>query len=228
MLRTFLAIAACTSIFSGAQAADPFTDAVQQAYAPYRVALFKTSNGTLAEATEAVGNASRAWAAVATLQAQIPYAGDAAYADDLAHVTRVYQQAQLDLERKNTATAHETLEGVRDILAGLRQRNGVVVFSDHMNAYHAQMEKVLNEGPSLLQADNGVLEMAMEVRVLDYLAGRLGHQAPVTLQGNSEFSTLLGALCQSVAELRSALERGDASQIKAALGGSRRLMHACL
>lgn len=221
MLKTFVATVACAAVFTSAEAADPFTDAVQQAYAPYRAALFKTSSGPLAEAVEAVGKASRAWASVTKQYpvAGIPYAGDPAFAADLAHITQVYQQAALDLEHKDAAAAHETLEGVRDILAGLRQRNGVVVFSDHMNAYHAQMEKVLEEGPRLLQADHGLLELAMQAGALDYLAGRVERETPAGLQGNQEFVALIGALRQSVAALRSALGSGEAAQIKAALAG---------
>lgn len=153
MLKACIAVAALAATFSQAQAADPFTDAVQQAYAPYRVALFKTSSGPLTEARDAVEKAGLAWAGVVAIypQAQIPYAGDSAFNADLAHVATVYKKAVADLELQNAAAAHETLEEVRDILASLRQRNGVVVFSDHMNAYHSQMETVLGDGPALLK-----------------------------------------------------------------------------
>lgn len=64
MQKMYLAVAVFVATLSQAQAADPFTDAVQQAYAPYRVALFKTSSGSLAEAREAVDKAGKAWETV--------------------------------------------------------------------------------------------------------------------------------------------------------------------
>lgn len=39
--------------------------------------------------------------------------------------------------------AHVTLEGIRSEIGELHDRNGMVSFSDRMNAYHARMEEVL-------------------------------------------------------------------------------------
>jgi hypothetical protein len=103
----------------------------------------------------------------------------------------------------------------------MRQRNQVVVFSDHMNAYHEQMEHVLTAGPGLLGGSGtsgSFTALALEVGALQHLAGRLSSQADAGLRANPEFNTLLKAVQQSVADLRAAVLAQDAAAAKAALG----------
>ena len=93
--------------------------------------------------------------------------------------------------RDRLTPAHETLEQVRDLLAGMRQRNGVVVFSDHMNAYHEEMEHVVVDGPKQLADAAGAQALLARVGALDYLARRLRTQAPEALLRDAEFTALL-------------------------------------
>ncbi|NCB61475.1 MAG: hypothetical protein EOM46_29400, partial [Gammaproteobacteria bacterium] len=69
-----------------ASAADAFTDAMQQAYVPYRVALFKTNNGTPDEALKSVQQAKLAWTKITdqfSAQAPAPYDRDENFAATL-------------------------------------------------------------------------------------------------------------------------------------------------
>ncbi len=100
----------------------------------------------------------------------------------------------------------------------LRRRNQIVVFSDHMNAYHAQMERVLLEGPKLLPQLNGIQQLTEMLRVLDYLATRLAKEASTKLAKDNEFAGLVKAIGQSVIDLRAALLTQDAERISAAIG----------
>lgn len=113
--------------------------------------------------------------------------------------------------------AHETLEAARDLMATLRQRNGVVVFSDHMNAYHAEMERLLIDGPGLLAGPQGVEQLTAQSGVLDYLARQLRAQAPAALLGNAEFETLLKDVEMSVRNVKKAALDRDATAIKDAM-----------
>jgi hypothetical protein len=99
---------------------------------------------------------------------------------------------------------------VRDVMADLRQRNQVIVYSDHMNAYHVEMERVLNDGEKALAAPNGLLELAAKVCVLEYLAGRL--------MKNDEFVAMHRAVQKSVADLKASLFAQDSAKVKEALG----------
>jgi hypothetical protein len=219
-----LALALALSCFAmPAAAADPATDAMQAAYAPYRAALFRTNTKSQPESEQAIADATRAWAAVAERFAAappVPYAGDPRFAATVNEVTAVYREAERLIRAGRLADAHEELEKVRDLLADLRQRNGVVVYSDPMNAYHAEMEHVIGDGPKLLREPKGALLLMARVGTLEYLAERLRTQAPPALQADAEFAAGQKAVEGSVAALKRALLDGqDAAAVERAIGG---------
>jgi hypothetical protein len=216
-----LALAAAAALAAPAHAGDPFTDAVQAACAPYRSALFRTNSQAQAESEQAVAQARQAWAAVVGrfgTQPPAPYDRDPRFAASLAEIDAAYERAATQVGQRRLAEAHETLEAVRDLLADLRRRSQVIVYSDHMNAYHAEMEHVLGEGPKLLAQPQGAMELLARTGALDYLAGRLESEAPEPLRADPEFAKLLAAVRQSVAALKSALVSGDGAAARAALG----------
>lgn len=221
MLRTLILSASLLSAAGLAQAADPLTDAMQKTYAPYRVALFKTNAKAQEEARQAVLQAQQGWNRLAAdfgANPPPPYAGDSGLAGSLATVNTVYGKALAEIERNQLTEAHETLEEVRDVMAELRRRNQVIVFSDHMNAYHAQMEHVLDDGEKALAAPNGLLELTAKAGALEYLAGRLKSEAPASLQKNDEFIAMHKAVEKSVADLKAALFAQELAKVKEAIG----------
>jgi heme oxygenase len=70
---------------------------------------------------------------------------DAKFASTLAEVTSVAKKAHAAISKGDLADAHEILEKIRDLLGDLRSRNGIVTFSDRMNAYHEAMEHILTK-----------------------------------------------------------------------------------
>lgn len=202
-------------------AADPVTDAMQQAYAPYRAALFKTNSNAPAEAQQAIEQAQKTWTALTTRFGKAPaapYDRDAGFAQSLSQVSLVYERAAGQIAKGQLADAHATLEEAREVMAELRHRNNVVVYSDHMNAYHAQMEHLLETGDKLLAAPRGLLELTAQVGALDYLAQRLSSEAPAELKKNDAVVAQLKQVDQSVAALKAALLAQDAGATKTALG----------
>ncbi len=202
-------------------AADALTDAMTAAYAPYRAALFKTNGQSQPEAEQAIVQARRSWQTLAqrfSQSAPSPYDRDARLATTLTEVAAVYEKAEGEIRSGQLAQAHETLEAARDLMAELRRRNGVVSFSDHMNAYHAQMELLLNEGPAQTGQAAGLLTLLGQAGALDYLARRLRSEAPQALTADAEFGRSLTAVEQSVAALMQALLAQDAAQAREALG----------
>lgn len=221
MFRTLLFSVSLLSAAGTAVAADPVTDAMQKTYAPYRVALFKTNSNAPEEARQAVVQAQQGWSRLAAefgASPSAPYTGDPEFAASLGGVSKVYAKALAEIERNQLAEAHETLEEVRDIMADLRRRNQVIVFSDHMNAYHAAMEHVLDDGEKVLAAPNGLLELTAKAGALEYLAAQLKSEASADLRKNEEFASLLKALEKSVSDLKAALFAQDASKVKEAIG----------
>lgn len=205
-----------------ARAADSVTQAIQDAYAPYRVALFKSSAGSVQEAQQALASAADRWEGLRRQlggQLQSPYSEDAAFGADIERVGLVYKEAAEKLSANDKAAAHEVLEQIRDILSGLRHRNDIVVFSDHMNAYHEKMEQVLTEGPGLLDSQAGMFNLTLMVGALDFLAQKLDTEAGVRLRQNVEFHALVKALQASVAALKTALATQNPALVRDALTG---------
>lgn len=204
------------------QAADPATDALQQAYAPYRAALFRTNGQDRGEAERALSQAMRAWQQVSERFATTPpwpYAADTRFAATLREVGQVYKEAEGLVKAGQLTQAHEVLERVRDLLAELRQRNGVVVFSDAMNEYHTAMEDLLKEGAAIVARPQGAMQLMARVGVQEHLAQRLLDQAGVALQADAEFKTGLQAVRASVAALRAAVEAQDTAAVTKAIAG---------
>ena len=202
-----------------ARAADPVTDAMQKAYEPYRVALFKTNSNSQVEAQQAITQAQQEWNQIAAqfgAKPSAPYDRDADFSKSLAEVSKVYATAAEQITRNELKEAHETLENARDILADLRHRNNVIVYSDHMNAYHAQMERVLSDGKAL-EDQRGMHELTAQTGALEFLAARLQTMAPDAYAKKEEFNALFKAVEKSVADLKAALSTNDATKVKQAL-----------
>lgn len=202
-------------------AADPVTDAMQKTYAPYRVALFKTNNNAQDDSRQAVAQAQQGWSQITAqfgAKPPVPYDRDAEFANSLAEVNKVYTKAAGEIEKNQLTEAHETLEHARDVMAEMRRRNQVIVYSDHMNAYHAQMEHVLIDGEKTLAGPNGMLQLTAQVGALEFLAARLKSEAPADYLKNEEFSAAYKAVDKSVADLKAAVFSQDVAKVKEAIG----------
>jgi hypothetical protein len=146
-----------------------------------------------------------------------PYDRDTEFAATLAKVSAVYDKAAREVDRNQLTQAHETLEAARDLMADLRRRNGVVVFSDPMNAYHAEMERLLIDGPKILAGPQPLPMLMAQVGVREYLARQLRVQAPAQLSQDQEFNRLLKDLEASVQGVKSALVNQDLAAVKQAM-----------
>lgn len=215
----FLVLGGCAALPT--LAADAVTDAMQAAYGPYRVALFKTNSNSQAEAQLAMTQAQQTWGQLVNKfgsKPPAPYDRDAAFATSLAEVSKVYAKANEQVAANQLSAAHDTLEAARDIMAQLRQRNQVIVYSDHMNAYHSEIEHVLIDGAKTLAQPNGLQLLTAQVGVLTYLSKKLGTEAPASYSSNPEFVELLKAVDKSVADLQAALFAQNAVAVKEAMG----------
>ena len=222
LLRLPALFTAALLLSPAAWAADEVTDAMQAAYAPYRAALFRTNSKAQAESEQAIAAARRSWQALTDRYAAKPpppYDRDTEFAATIGKVSAVYEQAEREIRQQQLPLAHETLEAARDLQAALRQRNGVVVYSDHMNAYHAEMEHVLTEGPKLLAGPQGSMQLMASAGVLDFLARRLRSEASPELLRDPEFVPALQAVEASSTALRNALLAQDMAAVRQAIAG---------
>ncbi len=218
--------AALAALMSGpGLAADELTDAMQAAYAPYREALFRTNSKAQAESEAAVAAARSSWKSLSERfgrRAPAPYDRDTQLAGTLTAVAAVYERAESQIRDRKLPEAHETLEEARDLMAELRRRNGVVVFSDHMNAYHEHMEHAITDGLKDAESAQGALLVMARVGVLELLVGRLRSEAPASLQREPGFAPALQAVEASVAALRAAALAQDTAAMRRALTALKR------
>jgi hypothetical protein len=211
-----LALAATwTTAFAGP--VNDFETKMRAAYGQYRVALFTTSAGKGDEAARALTTFRTAWTALGAGNVAPPqYADDARYAATLATVAEIAGKAATEIGSGKLTEAHETLEAIRDQIGSLHERNGIVGFSDRMNAYHARMEEVLAAAPKLDAAT--LPTVGADVAVLAYLADEVVRLPPPEAATDPAFKALSGDLLASVAAAKAALASGDIAAAKTALG----------
>lgn len=220
LFRHFLPIAALTVALAQstvlAGPAQDFERELRAVYAHYRAALFRTNTGNK-EATEAaLAKTADGIAALANKWPAAPpqYADDPKFKATLAAVSAIVQAAMDQSRQGKLGEAHETLEKIRDELANLRRRNGVIVFSDRMNAYHSQMEKILLSKYEGFD-QRGVNELRGDVAVLAYLLDDIAANPPP--DKDAAFDKALAGVSSSLEELSASIRAVDVPAIKAAL-----------
>ena len=219
MRRFIISGLAAALLASTAAWAGPVADseaALRQVYGQYRVALFATNMGNAAKSTESLGAFAAGWTGLAeTLPIAPQYQDDTAAPATFAAVTALAAEAQAAVDAGDLAKAHEVLEAVRAEIGGLHGRNGIIGFSDRMNAYHAAMEAVLVLDPTALDAA-GLVDLAAQTGVLVYLAQDIAnHPAPEA--ADPAYAPLADAMQLSVQALTDAVTSGDPAAMKAAI-----------
>jgi hypothetical protein len=192
-----------------------FESALRAAYADYRSALFLTNANKGEQALQAIDGFSRQWSALADAGAEAPphYAEDTGFRRTLDAVAETTAKARAEVASGALTEAHETLEGIREEIGQLHERNNIIGFSDRMNAYHAMMERIL--GTDYGGAE-GMAELREDAAVLSYLADDIAaHPAPEA--SDPAYAPLLEAVMTSVMTLREAARAGDAAAAKLAV-----------
>jgi hypothetical protein len=206
-----LALPALAGPFSGSEAQ------LRKAYGAYRAALFLSNQGKGPETAEALEKFAGGWNALsAAWTADVPpqYADDAQLGQSFEAVKDAVSEAHAFVQDGMLPEAHEALEAVRDLIGDMHLRNGLIGFSDRMNAYHAAMEEVLATDYAAL-GDAGALRAAGDAAVLGHLAGEiLAHPAPEA--ADPAYAPLIEAFAASVAAFRAAAESGDVAAASAA------------
>lgn len=222
-IRRLPALTLAAAVAAGAAAAGDFSKfeaELRTAYSSYRIALFASNGGSAEGTVAAVDRFSAQWAGLMAdwRSARPPqYADDAQWADTLAQIAGALDAAKKQAQAGELAAAHQTLEGVRDALWALHQRNGVEGFSDRVNAYHAAMEKVLVLDPALYTG-RVAPEVVEAAGVLSYLAEEIAkHPAPEA--ADPDYGPLAAAFLTSVASFEAAARQGDPAAVKAAIDG---------
>ncbi|WP_162916281.1 hypothetical protein [Cohaesibacter haloalkalitolerans] len=217
--RPVLAASVLLCMTSGAFA--DFDSDVAKAYAPYRVALFKSNQKDAEGAKQAIAKFQSIWnGTIIKTYTDVParYAGEAKWSETLATIGSIADKAADATAKGDVLEAHDVLEAIRGELDDLRDRNGVMVFSSYVNAYHASMEPVLLTKVSVEGWSDAVRgDLFEKVGVLRYVADNLARHAPADLMANDEFKGQLKDLNASVEGLSSALKSNDPAAVVEAM-----------
>lgn len=187
--------------------------AIAAAYAEYRTALFRSNQNDRPGTEAAIDAFAAAWARLAEAWRSAPppqYAEDPGFPATVAAVARIAAEARARAAT-DVAAAHEILEQIRDELGALRARNGVVVFSDHVNAYHEAMEHVVTHRYGGLDAE-GMQALRDDAAVLLHLARRMGENRPAAADP-AAFEALFAPVRASAEALLAAVRAGDREAI---------------
>lgn len=217
--RLFAATATCLLLVSAVFAGPvgDFEIAMRTAYADYRAALFQTNSNNREEAVKAVVNFKQKWTALAAANSKAPpqYADDPSYGATLAKVSSIAEAAATQATAGKLTEAHNTLEGIRDQIGGLHERNGIIGFSHRMNAYHAKMEHILAKDYGGFNAA-GLGDLREDAAVLAYLAAEIATHPPAE-SADPSYRTLLDGVNASVAAVLTAAKSSDVAAARRAV-----------
>lgn len=195
-----------------------FEKALRGVYGDYRMALMQTNLKNAEAAQKAIAGFETKWAALVAAYAKAPpphFAEDGQFAAVLEKIAAINQRAKSIASAGNLAEAHDVLEEIRGELGRLRLRNGMMTFSDRMDAVHAQMEHMIDRRKGDFSLA-GLAELREDAAVLAFLADDLKrHPAPEA--SAPDFAPTLQAFLDAIAALRQAVRNGDAEASKAAL-----------
>lgn len=217
LLGSAFALAALTAATAGP--VNDFENAYRQMYGAYRAALFKTNAGDAAASAEAMGKFEKLLGSLEATYGDAPppqYEDDPLWGETMAEAAGLAATAQAQIEGGALPEAHETLEGVREAFSALHLRNGILTFSDRMNAYHAEMEHLL--ALNLAALDPAMMaEIHERAAVLAYLAADVLASPPAEAAGSEDYAKLAAGFEKSVNTLLAAVRGGDPEAVKAAV-----------
>jgi hypothetical protein len=201
-IGAILIIAGAGLLFSPAQAADlkAFNEAVALAYQHYRGASFYLRTKNLAVATFELDDMQVAWRVVEARFSDAPpdsFAGDPAWRETLRDIGARIEKA-LDAAGDGDLKRVAAFVGpVRGLLATLRARNNVYVFSDCVNEANAAGEAILafRPRPHAFDDEAWVNRLRAQAAVVAYIYAKCGKTAPEALRNDAGFNRLIeGAL----------------------------------
>lgn len=144
---------------------------------------------------------------------------DPKWKQDLDRVeSKILESEGIILTERDLMDAHEILESIRFALMGLRKRNGIDYYLDHLSEFHEHMEAIVHtaserDAGSVTEKDRDILkkECAEAVRVWDRIQDFAFDQNLFGFNEQKETrrKELIKMESQALSRLQKALERDD-------------------
>jgi hypothetical protein len=179
-----------------ADAAAEFHNRSADAYRHYREAVFylKRKNAMAGGfELESFRDKWRALDAAYGAKPPAPYAKDAKWAETLAAVAAIADKALATAMDGDTEAATQALAPVKTMLSELRQRNGVVLFRDHIEAANAAFKRLFHfRRPPPDFADAAQVKRLREDLAAAIAAYKICREkAPADVAGDEQFRRLI-------------------------------------
>ena len=199
-----------------------FLEASAEAYAPYRGAMSYLHTGNAGLAALALDAMAARWAALCDRfrdQPPAAFAADPDWRASLEGITGRIETARARLEAGDTAGAAAALAPIRAALGDLRQRNGIVTFSDRIDAFSAAMETmwVYRRDPPDMADPEAMAALAEQARTLRRALEAVAAGPPGKIAADPQFQRLIEGSFKSVVTIERAIETRDPAFLISAL-----------
>ena len=199
-----------------------FLEASAEAYAPYRGAMSYLHTGNAGLAALALDAMAARWAALCDRfrdQPPAAFAEDPAWQASLDAITGRIETARAQLESGDTAGATAALAPIRAALGGLRRRNGIVTFTDRIDAFSAAMATIWvhRRNPPDMADPQAKAARAEQTRTLRRALEAVAAGRPEKIAGDPQFQRLIEGSFKSVATIERAIEARDQALLISAL-----------
>ncbi len=200
-----------------------FHEAQADAYAHYREAAFYTRTGNITVAALALDEFIVKWSALVDRFAGSPpreYAGDEQWNAVLNEILERSRSGLEALDAGDAEAAAESINPVRDMLGELRRRNGVVTYSDHVDALTAAMDVMAGYRGEIRELDDpaDVEKIGKQADVVEALFEKLEREAPPQVADDPEFKRMISGATESMERLRQGLKTGNARLFRIGAG----------
>jgi hypothetical protein len=197
-----------------AEATDDFLAASAAAYAPDRGAISYLHTGNIGLAALALDAMAARWAGLSDRFRNQPpgvFAKDPAWQASLDTITGRIETARAQLEAGDAKGAATALKPIRAALGELRRRNGIVTFSDRIDAFSAAMTAIWvhRHNPPDMSDPQTIAALTEQAQALRQAAEDVAADPPAKTAGDLQFQRLIEGSFGSIATIDRAIEARD-------------------
>lgn len=215
VVMAFLVVAALTVGASRPAVANElraFNDVVAKAFTHYRSALFYFRRNNADTGAFELELFKDAWQGIERKwrdKAPDAFRGDTRWKTTFTEINGVVEAGFATLDKEGAKAARKTIRPIRDLLSGLRRRNGIHTYSDCIDELNAQMKNIwpYRHNPPDFAKLAEVNKVKREASVYEYLLQKCRKQAPAKYAKSEEFIRMFDAAENSVRTLWDATDK---------------------
>lgn len=186
-----------------------------EAYAYYREAAFYTRTGNTPVAGLALDKFIDGWSELVSRFGDDPpteYAADDKWKATLDEILERASRGLDALDMDDAESASVAIDPIRGMLREMRERNGVVTYSDHVDALTAAMDVMVGYRRDIRELSNpaDVEKIGKQADIVEALFATLQQEAPAQVAGDPEFKRMIAGAAESMGRLREGLRTGNA------------------